>query len=477
MLQRLELVRHIVNYAGVAAASKLVPLASILIFSRMMTVEDYGVINVFTSYIWILGIALSLNLYTAVGRFAYEPSMDFPRLLGTTLIAIAALFGVGVLTVSLGLPTVAGWMRLPSTVVLMLLVVVLGQIAESLLTQVAIYRTRSGLLLRIVAGRAVLTMLLSLALLAWLQEDRYLGVLWADTATSALLILWVAVRLGKDAAWTLDRKVLRTMASYSLPLIPYMLSLTLLAQLDRMMIDRLYGKEATGLYSMAFNVGMLLSLLISAVLNAYNPRFFDAMNQGDHPRMHADSRQVLAIAVLCAAGVVLLGQDLAAVFLPARYAASFPLIPVVTLGALCSVIFQLWGRVIGFVNRNGLLAAIAVAAVALKVALNLWWLPRFGWTAAAWSTLAAYLLMSLLCAATVSFVVRLVRANIALDLAYVALLAAASLALEHWPLPLPLSWALRLVALAALTWVLRKDLRALMQARGAMAPPAAGVPP
>lgn len=465
MTERPSALRHIVAYVGVAVASKLVPLASILVFSRMMTVPDYGVVNLFSSYIWILGIACSLNLYTAIGRWAYDEHTDLGRLLGTSLISVGGLFAVASVAVALRLDASAALLKLPSATIPLLLVVVLGQIAESLLTQVAIFREQSGLLLRVTSGRAVATLALSLALLVMLDEEKYLGVLLADAVTSAVLVLYVAVSLGRRATWTFDRPIFRAMARYSIPLIPYMLSLTLLSQVDRIMIDRLYGKEPTGLYSMAYNVGILIVVVMSAVLNAYNPRFFEAMNRRDWQRVADDSRVVWSAALLCTGALVCVGPDLAALMLPAKYAPCFSLIPPIALGGLASVIFQIWGRVIGFANRTHLSSLIAVAATAVKLGLNAWLLPSQGFQVAALTTIAAYLAMSLLCIAVVNHVVKLAPARVAHELIGLLTLSAVAAVLHAAELaPLPAA-ALKAAVLLALVWIERPRLRALLSLR------------
>ena len=61
----------------------------------MMSVADYGVLNLFQSYLWIFALVLSLNLHVAIGRYIYLPGAAFESFLGTTLISVGAVFVVG----------------------------------------------------------------------------------------------------------------------------------------------------------------------------------------------------------------------------------------------------------------------------------------------------------------------------------------------------------------------------------------------
>lgn len=449
--------RHVVNHLGVAVASKLVPVASIFVYSRLMSVADYGVLNLFQSYLWIFALALSMNLHVAVGRHIYQPNADTGAFLGTTVLSVGTIFVTGSLLVLAGRDFLSDRLGLPATALALMLAVVLGQLVESLLTQVATHDRRSGLLLAVVATKALSTLALSLALLWLLPSDKYLAVLLADATTSVLLALFSAALLRRRIIWTFRAEHLAYMARYALPLIPYMLSLTLLSQFDRVLIDRFFGKEATGLYSLAYNVGVLLLMLVTAVLNAFTPAFFEALNRRDAQRVRQDARTIFAFSLLLTVGLVLFGKDAATLILPARYAAGFSLIPLVALSGLCFVVFQIWVRILAFSHRTYAISVIAVLCTALNIGMNLWLLPLYGYQIAAATTLLAYIAMSALCVAAVNRLQDIVRVRLWRESAYIC--AAAALWLLVWQQSVPLE--AKILLLLALAWHLRPDLTAL----------------
>ncbi len=395
------MLRHTFNHLGVVVASKVMPLASLLVYSRFLEPAEYGVVSLFFSYIWIFGITLTLNLHTGIGRFIYDKQYVASELVGTTLLAVGLLFGVGLTSAFVGRGQFASLLNLPSASVPFLFAVVAGQVAESLFLQVLTARERSGQLFAIVATRSLGALAATVVLLISLPSDKYLAVIYAEGVSSLLLVVYLLLLLRRDRPWRFSWPVLRAYSGYCIPLIPYMLSLTLLSQFDRVMIDRFIGKEATGLYSVGYNLGILLVMVGGALLNALNPRFFNAMNAKNYGEVQRDSFSVFVVCMLCAFGLVLFGPAAAALVIPAKYADGFALIPLVSLGGLASVVFQIWGRVIGYANKTYLLSVIAVAATALKLGLNLLLLPVLGAWGGALTTLVAYGFM----AAAVVFVV------------------------------------------------------------------------
>ena len=387
----------IFRFLGVSVAGKIVPAAAAFLFSRYMGADDFGVLSLFTSYLWIVATLMSLNIYAGVGRVIFDPQVEPKQLLGTAVVMIAAVFGILLLgAIPLG-QQIAHWLQLPAEALMLMPVVVAGYICESFVVQVLIFQRRSGLLLAMTGLRALTTVVVSMSLILALPDSKYMGVVIAETVSSTGFILATGLALRKHVQFTFVQGYAIRLLSYSLPLIVYVISLTLLAQSDRIMIDRYYGKEATGLYSLAYNFSSLMLLFVTAGLNALQPSFFAAMNAGKIERVVENSRAIMALALAAAVSLVLLGEPIAQLLFSSAYSNSFDIIPIIAIGCLALASFQTWVRVLAFHNRTGLISLIAAIAVVANIALNYWTLGPFGYKAAAYTTLSAQFVMAILC--------------------------------------------------------------------------------
>lgn len=462
-VKRFAALRQIAEHVGVMVAGKLTPLASVVVYSRLMSVEDYGVLNVAVSYVWIFAIVMSLNLHVGVGRYAYTASKDFSSCLGTGLIALAVAFALTASFVGFGLPFFERLLGLPQVAIALLLIIVLGTIFESLLSQIAIFNQNSSLILRVAAAKACGTFGLAVVLLAALESDKYLAVLYADAMTSLALAAYVVWSFRSNVRWTFDLRHLRYVAGYAIPLIPYMLSLTLLSQFDRIMIDRYFGKETTGLYSLAYNAGVILLMLVTAVLNVFNPTLFASLDEGDLERVRRDAKSVFAVAVVATTILILFGATLFSWIVPSKYESALELIPIVALSGLAFTIFQVWVRVLAYANKTYLISLIALVSAALNIALNAWLLPLFGYPVAAVTTAVSYLVMSILCVFALNSLVGIMKVNIRAELGYIAALAIL-LVVFRGPAAAPaVDVALKLAVLAACLWHFRESFVALVR--------------
>lgn len=422
--------RHTLNHLGVVVASKLMPLASLLVYSRFLEPEEYGVVSLFFSYIWIFGILLTVNMHTAIGRFIYDRGNQIETLVGTTLVCVLLPFITIAFIAIVELDRFAGLLNLPVTSVPFLFMVAAGQIVESLLIQVLTAQERSGQLLAANLMRSVGSMSLTVILLYELPTKKYYAVIYAESLFSGVLGVYLLYIFAQHRPWVFSAKMLRKFASYSIPLIPYMLSLTLISQFDRVMIDRMFGKESTGVYSIGYNLGILVVMVAGGLLNALNPRFFAAMNERRYNDVRRDTSAVFSLCVFGAFSLALIGPDLAALVISARYAEGFALIPVVALGGLASVVFQLWGRVVGYINKTYILSVIALAAVAIKIGLNMLVLPSFGYWGAAITTVIAYGFMAFCVVVMINREKDLIRVNLTPEIGWLGLLTLVVIVLQ-----------------------------------------------
>lgn len=411
-----------------------------------------------------------MNFHIGIGRYIYTENVEFGAFLGTSLIALGAVYLTTAVIILWNIDFFAIVLGLPRQVIVLILIVVLGQIAESLFSQLAIFNQHSFLLLKVTSIKALVTFMLTIALLLSMKSENYLAVIYSDAVASFAIAVFVMFRLQHSVRWAFHLHHLRYLMKYSLPLIPYMLSLTLLSQFDRVLIDRFFGKEETGLYSLAYNIGILLLLVVTAVLNTFTPAFFEALNKKEYSRVIESAKNIFSLAVVVTAVLVLFGQELAALVIPSRYASAFDLIPIVSIGGLCFVIFQIWVRVIAYANRTILISFIAIGATWINLSLNYWLIPIAGYKIAAITTVLAYLIMSLGCLAMLNYVIRLFKVNTSREMLYVAALAALTLLFQNMDLSSHSTLILKSAILGLLVWHLKPSLVALLDLQKIGAP-------
>jgi O-antigen/teichoic acid export membrane protein len=189
----------------------------------------------------------------------------------------------------------------------------------------------------------------------------------------------------------------RQLLFYGLPLTATFALKFVVNSSDRFLLGYMLHTEATGLYSVSYDLAShSLGIFMMVVNLAAYPLAVAALEQKGRDAANLQLSQnvvlLLGISLPAAAGFALLAPNIAEVFLGKAFRdAATDLIPWVTLGALLSGIksyhfdlsFQLGRYTMGQVW-------VALAAAAVNVVLNLWWIPVFGFIGAAYATVAAY---------------------------------------------------------------------------------------
>ncbi|USU14151.1 oligosaccharide flippase family protein (plasmid) [Sphingomonadaceae bacterium OTU29THOMA1] len=385
-------------YIASLGLGKITQLLSIFVYSYFLSTSDFGFYSVFTSYIWILAIAVSGNSHLAIGRYLYEDEID------NTVMMSTVLSWIGVITIIYSLAFLlltrfvdVGWTPL---VWVCLLVVGLGFVADSILTQISAFAQDARLLLIPSALRAVISSGVTLTILYISAKPDATALILGDAIGTVPVLIYI-FRTPIRLKLTGSVAYLRRMFSYALPLTPYMLALTLLSQFDRILIAAFLNERAAGLYALSYNFGVLPLLASTAVTSALTKSFFDDLKAGRNAALVAQADYAFGLSALCFGLVMALGESVAWLVLPDRYAEAFRIIPVVAYAGMIFTMFQIWVRVLAFRDRPALISGIAILGVGTNVGLNILLIPIWGFPVAAWTTAIAYAIMTFLVIAVV----------------------------------------------------------------------------
>ena len=194
-----------------------------------------------------------------------------------------------------------------------------------------------------------------------------------------------------------DRKLLGRMLAYSWPLLIGGMAGSLNEVLDKILLRRLIGGPeglaTVGLYGAGYKVGVLMSLFIQMYRFAAEPFFFDKAGSKDAKETYAVTMKYFVIAALILFLGINLYPEAIQVLIDEDFRESLIVVPIISMGYLLLGIFinqSIWYKVD---DKTIYGAWITLAGVAVTVAVNVIFVPVFGYIAAAWAHVACYLSM------------------------------------------------------------------------------------
>jgi O-antigen/teichoic acid export membrane protein len=365
--------------------------AAFILMARALPVADMGVFIGITALTAILapftgmGSGNLLIKYVARERAAF--SERWSKLLGTTLLSGSALCLLAALICRQVVRGAIPWYAIALLVIADLLLWRWPYLVGLTLQGLGEINRKSQLEIFVVCAR------LAAATLLFILPNSYHQV------RSWLLIYFGAacVVSGACLVWTLRQwggpKALRASSGKELKeglwFVVSPATQTINNDADKLLLARLSSLSAAGIYGAAYRVLSASFLPVQALLTVTYPQFFQQGSKGVRETARYAARWLpLALGYSLAAGVALfaaapmigriLGPDYAQSTNVLRQLAVLPLIKAFQYflaDALTGADFQ------------ALRVGLQCVAAALNVALNLLWIPRFGWQGAVWATL------------------------------------------------------------------------------------------
>ncbi|MGH9152648.1 MAG: lipopolysaccharide biosynthesis protein [Acidimicrobiales bacterium] len=197
---------------------------------------------------------------------------------------------------------------------------------------------------------------------------------------------------GLSARVLIDRRPLRAALAVGLPTVPHVLGLSLLSAGDRVLIERLHGLGAVGRYQVAYALGTLGLVALTALNNAWAPLVYGASPERRWQELAATSTALSHLATLSAAGLAFAAPLVVRVAAPPDYGHRTMGITaaIVALAVVPYVVYLSRVHVLFQTTRTRALAVITPLTAVGNIVLNLLVLPVAGLPGAAGVTVATY---------------------------------------------------------------------------------------
>ena len=181
--------------------------------------------------------------------------------------------------------------------------------------------------------------------------------------------------------------------AYALPLLPHYLAQHIMNNSDRIMVNNLVSESAAAVYALAVMVSMVMTMIWSAVNGSLVPYTYEKMNAGETDSIRRISIPlVLFYGILCF-GVILITPELFLFLAPETYRPGIYAVPPVASVAFLSAMYNLLANVEFYCKKARWITLSTVTAAIVNVVLNAIFIPKYGFVAAAYTTLVSYLVL------------------------------------------------------------------------------------
>ena len=182
---------------------------------------------------------------------------------------------------------------------------------------------------------------------------------------------------------------------FNIPLIPHYLSTMVLNQSDRIMILNMSGASAAGIYSVAYSTAAIITIVQNAVNSAITPWLYKKLRDKDYSMIASVTTSIIAVLAVANILLIIIAPEVIAILSTQEYYDAIWIIPPVSFGVFLTAVYGLFVNVEFFYGSNKLAAFASLSAALLNVVLNFFFIRRFGYLAAGYTTLIGYLFLTI----------------------------------------------------------------------------------
>lgn len=178
---------------------------------------------------------------------------------------------------------------------------------------------------------------------------------------------------------------------YSLPVVPHGISQVLLAQFDRIMIRSMVSDAAAGIYSLAGNVQLVLTVLTDSIATVWSTWFYQKMDANDTKDIQHRAFQLCRMFAALCVGMIAIAPEMIWILGGKQYEqATYVAVPLVIVSFVLFV-YNVVAVAEYYSQKTTYIMYGTLAASVVDIVLNLFFVSRFGFVAAAYTTLTSYI--------------------------------------------------------------------------------------
>lgn len=380
-------------YKGIALL--LIPL-----YTRFLSTDEYGTIETLRAISSILMIIFDFGLGSALNRFYFEckgPS-ERSNLIGSTFISIISLGFTSALIISFIAPFFSSFLFkipyypfisftiwtsflviIPSA--LLLLFQTKEQSARYVIFQVFQALTTIGMIIYFVIG------------LRQGAAGQVKGMLFASIILFSSSILFIL----KEGSFFFSFRILKESLKFGLPLIPHILSWWILNLSSRLILQKYVPLSEVGIFSLAYNIGIGMQLVVAAVNKAWAPFLFStADNDKNAPNIFSTmTTYYMMVIIFLGLLISVFSHEIISVLSTSKFYRAEKLVPIITLSFVIIGMYLMVTTQIFYRKKTKYLIFITGSAATVNVILNFFLIPRFGIIGSAFATLFSFLVFFL----------------------------------------------------------------------------------
>lgn len=360
------------------------------VFTRILSTEEYGLVSNYLSVQVIISTFIALNLGNTV-RNAY---VDFKDNLDEYISTMFVTGYISSFVITLIFFAINLFLNIiqPGYLVIVCCVhafssFIIGTFAlRYMMSEQYVKRT-----ILLIMPNFVVT-IASIIVIVYIPGNSYLQRVFIYSSIYAVIGVSLSIVQLVKSKKRFVPKYLKYALPIAIPIIFHTLSTVILSQSDRTMITALYGAAENGIYSVVYSFGMLALVLTSSAENVWIPWFTKKMIEQNKNLINRVAHTYLLVVGFLIIVVIFVSPDILVLMAGEKYKVGIALVPPIIIASFYIFMTSFFINLEYYYKKTKHIARNTIISGIVNVVLNYLLIPKYGGVAAAYTTLASYLL-------------------------------------------------------------------------------------
>ncbi|WP_288760842.1 polysaccharide biosynthesis C-terminal domain-containing protein [uncultured Lacticaseibacillus sp.] len=369
-----KLISNLVTFAIGNLGSKLISFILIPIFTRYLSPDAFGQVDLITTTVNMLLPITALSIADAVFRFVMDHDANVVSFFSTgisfTMLMCMVAFAVAPLLQYFGV-------EFPWLIVIYLCLGLIQALLQNFIRGIGLVRlfALNGLL------SSILLACFGIFEIVYLRNgvQGYLLALILATFFSVLFLISVAHLWKYFDVRLISRLVLGKMLLYSVPLIPNAFFWFFTNDASRFFIVYFVGLSANGIYAVATKIPTILNVFYTIFSQAWQISAVDELGKKDSPQFFSKVFNLnISMSVVLIGGILVFIQPIMRIYAAKSFFSAWEIIPSLLIAAFFSNLSSFLGTVYLATKRTSGIMKTTIYGMLVNVVLNLILIPLLG---------------------------------------------------------------------------------------------------
>ena len=364
------------------------------IFTRILSVSEYGMVAIFITWVNIFIIIGGLETESTIpiANIKYN-KIEFNSYLSSILLLSSLSFILFSLIIFIFSNAIVSMLGLSMLLLVILIFQSFFAYVQQFYNSYLIQTKKPLKSIILVASFSILSTLLSIAFVIFFRDDKYIGQILGKAIIVVIYGIVVYFIIIKKSKPKINLQYWKFCLTLSIPIIFHLLSATMLSQADRIMLQMYNGFSEAGIYSFAYIIATILAILWQATNKAWVPWYFEQTKNNNTSTINEFAREYVLLFSLATISLMLLVPEITMILGPNSYSGGEKITLIVMLGIYFNFLYSFFSNFEFYKEKTKWIAIGTIGAAIINILINLLLIPTMGIIGAAIATLISYIML------------------------------------------------------------------------------------